>query len=220
MRKQTKHSTFNFECQYSNLQKKVINFYRTNTVSIITGDPGTGKTFTAIYYALMMLKDGAVEEIIISKPLIEVGSKLGFLPGTEQEKVSVYMDSYAGTFKKIIGEGPYNNLLNSKKVRFEPVNYVRGTTFENAIVIMDESQGLSLHELVTFVTRISESSQLILLGDLWQADIKNSGLDPFIRIARGIDKIDHMELGDEYQMRNPMIVNLYKNYKQYLANKL
>lgn len=219
MARQSNNQSFNFECSYNNLQKKVINFFRTNNVSILTGDAGTGKTFCAIYYGLMLLKDKAIEEMVISKPLIEVGSKIGFLPGSEAEKVSVYMDSYSATFKKIVGEGMYQYLIASKKVRFEPVNYVRGTTFENSLVIMDEAQGLSLHELITFATRLSESSQLLILGDPFQADIKNSGLDPFIAISRGIDKIDHMELGDEYQMRHPMIVQLYKNYKEYLLKQ-
>lgn len=215
-----KKCSFNFEYKYTTLQKKVLNFYRSNKVSIVTGDPGTGKSFTAIYYGLMLLADGAIDEIVITKPLIEVGSKLGFLPGSEQEKTSVYMDSYNATFKKIIGEGAFTSIMNAKKIRFEPVNYVRGTTFENSLVIMDEAQGFTLHEIITFVTRVSESSQLIVLGDLWQADIKNSGFDPFIQICRNIGGIDHMELGDEYQMRNPMIVELYKNYKKYLSENL
>lgn len=211
-----KHS-FIFEHKYTSLQKKVINFYRSNTVSIVTGEPGTGKSFTAIYYGLMLLADGAIDNIIFTKPLVEVGSKMGYLPGSEKDKISPYLDSYSNTFEKIIGEGAYANLLNSKKIRFEPVNFSRGTTFENSLVIMDEAQSFSLHEIITFVTRISDTSQLVILGDLWQADIKNSGLDPFISIARGIEKIDHMELGDDYQMRNPMIVELYKNYKKYLS---
>jgi len=220
MKKNTTAQGIQFDCQYNTLQKKVINFFRTNKLSILTGDAGTGKSFCAIYYGLMLLKDNAIEEIIISKPLVEVGSKLGFLPGTETEKVSVYMDSYSSNFKKIVGEATYRALLNAKKIRFEPVNYVRGTTFENALVIMDEAQGLTLHELFTFVTRKADTSQMLLLGDTFQADIKASGLDPFIRISRGVEGIDHLELGDEYQMRDKMIVQLYKNYKQYLKELL
>jgi phosphate starvation-inducible PhoH-like protein len=216
MAKNTNKQGFEFECQYNHLQKKVISFFKSNNVNILTGDPGTGKTFCAIYYGLMMLKSKDVKEIIISKPLVEVGSKIGYLPGSEAEKVSVYMDSYISTFKKIIGEFNYSVLMAEKKIRFEPVNYVRGTNFEDALVIMDEAQGLTLHELITFTTRISESSKLIVMGDLLQADIKNTGFESFLGICEGVKGIDHMELGDEYQMRNPMIVHLYKNYKAYL----
>lgn len=212
-------NSFEFQMSYTKLQKPVINFFRSNNISILTGDAGTGKSFCAVYYALMMLRDHAIEKIIISKPLVEVGSSIGFLPGTEQEKESVYMDSYINTFIKIIGEGSYKYLLNGKKIEFQPVNFVRGTTFENTLVIMDEAQGLTLHELVTFATRLHENSQMLILGDEFQADIKRSGLCPFKQITKGIERIGQMELGDEYQMRNPMIVSLYKNYKAYLNER-
>ena len=212
-------NSFEFQTSYTKLQKPVINFFRSNNISILTGDAGTGKTFCALYYALMMLRDNAIEKIVISKPLIEVGSSIGFLPGTEEEKSNVYMDSYYNTIKKIIGEGALKYLLNGKKIEFQPVNFVRGTTFENTLVIMDEAQGLTLHELVTFATRLHENSQMLILGDAFQADIKRSGLTPFIDISKGVDRIGHMELGDEYQMRNPMIVHLYKNYKAYLNER-
>lgn len=208
-----------FLISYTKLQKAVINFFRSNNISILTGDPGTSKTFCSIYYALMMLRDDAIEKIVISKPLIEVGSSIGFLPGSEEEKTSVYLDSYINIFKKIIGEGAYRSLVNGKKIVFQPVNFVRGDTFENCLVIMDEAQGLTLHELITFSTRLHENSQMLILGDEFQADIKRSGLSPFKQITRGIDRIGQMELGDEYQMRNPMIVSLYKNYKSYLNER-
>jgi phosphate starvation-inducible PhoH-like protein len=208
----------NFECQYTSLQKKVLNFFRSNSISLLTGDPGTGKTFCALYYALMMLKDKAISEIVISKPIVEVGRSMGFLPGTEEEKVEAYMASYASNIDKIAGMNSYKYLLMNKKIRFEPVNFVRGTTFDNALVILDEAQGLTLHELVTFSTRLSQTSQLIMMGDPFQADIRNSGFTTFIDvISKDIPGVGIMELGEEYQMRHPMIVQLYKNYKQHLS---
>lgn len=212
-------NSFELKASYTSLQKPVINFFRSNNISILTGDAGTGKTFCAIYYALMMLRDRAIERVIISKPLVEVGSSMGFLPGTEKEKESVYLDSYINTFKKIIGEGAYQYLLNGKKIIFQAVNFVRGDTFENSLILVDEAQGYTLHELITMVTRTHENSQMIVMGDEFQADIKKTGLTPFKEIANGIDGIGQMHLGDEYQMRNPMIVALYKNYKKYLNER-
>ena len=218
-RQSTSNSTgINFECQYTSLQKKVLNFFRSNSISLLTGDPGTGKTFCALYYALMMLKDKSISEIVISKPIVEVGKSMGFLPGTEEEKVEAYMASYASNIDKIAGMNSYKHLLMNKKIRFEPVNFVRGTTFDNALVILDEAQGLTLHELVTFSTRLAQTSQLIMMGDPFQADIRNSGFTTFIDvIAKDIPGVGKMELGEEYQMRHPMIVQLYKNYKQHLS---
>lgn len=216
-KKQSSTQPLELHGSYTTLQKDIISFFRSNNVSVLTGDAGTGKSFCAIYYALMQLRDGKASEIIISKPLIEVGSKMGYLPGDQDEKQQPYLDSYEATIKKIIGDVQYKRLIFDKKLRFAPVNFVRGSNFENAVVIMDEAQGLTLHEMITFVTRLNENSQLLVLGDIFQADIKNSGLAPFIHLSRGILGIGHMELGDEYQMRNPMIVQLYRNYKNYLS---
>ena len=217
--KEFNNSKFNFKISYTELQKEVLNFFRSNEVSILTGDPGTGKTTLSIYYGLQLLKDGAIEKLIISKPLIEVGSSIGFLPGSEQEKTDVYLESYKSTFIKLIGVEAYTSLLNSKKIEFKPVNYIRGTNLEYSFVIMDEVQGLTLHELVTFVTRLSSTSKMVLCGDVYQKDIKNSGIVPFLNIVKGIDGIGVKELGQEFQMRNPMFVKLYDNYKKHLNTK-
>lgn len=201
-------------------QKPIINFFRSNNISILTADPGCGKSFCAIWYALDQLKNNSVDKIVISKPLIEVGSSIGFLPGSEAEKTAVYLESYYGAITKILGEQGFKSLINSKKIEFKPVNYCRGTNRENEIVIMDEAQGLTLHELVTFATRIADSSKLLILGDPYQCDIKRSGLLDFINISKNIDGIGHMDLGEEFQMRNKIIVQLYKNYKKHLEKNV
>lgn len=219
MRKNKEGVGITFNIKYTELQKEVLNFFRSNEISILTGDPGTGKSTISIYYALMLLKDNAVEKIIISKPLIEVGASIGFLPGSEEDKTSVYLESYKSTFIKLIGVGAYQALLNAKKIEFKPVNYIRGTNIEYSAVIMDEVQGLTLHELITFVTRVSSTSKTILCGDVYQKDIRNSGIIPFLDIVKGIQGIGVMELDDRYQMRNPMLVQLYDNYKKYLNTK-
>jgi phosphate starvation-inducible PhoH-like protein len=219
MRKTKNAVGLNFSINYTKLQKEVLNFFRSNEISILTGDPGTGKSFISIYYALQLLKDNAVEKIVISKPLVEVGSSMGFLPGSEQEKTDVYLESYKSTFIKIIGYGAFTALLNAKKIEFKPVNFIRGTNLEYSAIIMDEVQGLTLHELITFVTRLSSTSKMILCGDVYQKDIKNSGIVPFLNIVKGIDGIGVKELGPEFQMRNPMLVKIYENYKHYLNTK-
>lgn len=208
--------SLNIKKEPTKIQKQVGNFLRSNQLSILTGDPGTAKTFLSIHYGLTLLRDGAITEIVLSKPIQEVGKSMGFLPGTEEEKISAYMDSYTATFDKILGMGSYSYLVKAKKVRFEPVNFVRGTTFENSLVILDEAQGLTLHELITFATRLSDSSKMIILGDVYQADIKNSGLPQFKKIVNNIEGVGQLELGDEFQMRSGLVLSMYKNYKKYL----
>lgn len=219
MKKRRDEVGINFNMKYTEVQKEVFNFFKSNEISILTGDPGTGKTTLSLYHGLQLLKEGSVDKIVISKPLIEVGSSIGFLPGSEQEKTDVYLDSYKSTFEKLIGEGTYRYLLNGKKIEFKPVNYIRGTNLEYSFVLMDEVQGLTLHELITFVTRLSSTSKMVLCGDVYQKDIKNSGIVPFLDIVQGIEGIGVKELGPEFQMRNKMLVDIYKNYKNYLNKK-
>jgi phosphate starvation-inducible PhoH-like protein len=175
------------------IQKQVGNFLKSNQLSILTGDPGTAKTFLSIYYGLNLLKDGAITEIILSKPIQEVGKSMGFLPGSEEDKISAYMDSYTATFDKLLGVGGYGYLVKSKRVRFEPVNFV-----------------------ITFATRLSDSAKMIILGDVYQADIRNSGLPQFKKIVSDIQGIGQMELGDEFQMRSGLVLQMYRNYKKHL----
>lgn len=208
--------SLNIKKEPTKIQKQVGNFLRSNQLSILTGDPGTAKTFLSIHYGLTLLRDGAITEIVLSKPIQEVGKSMGFLPGTEEEKISAYMDSYTATFDKILGIGSYSYLVKAKRIRFEPVNFVRGTTFENSLVILDEAQGLTLHELITFATRLSDSSKMIILGDVYQADIRNSGLPQFKKIVDGIEGVGQLELGDEFQMRSGLVLSMYKNYKKHL----
>lgn len=220
MKKQPKYEEgqFSFKVQLRENQNNVLNFFRSQPISILTGDPGTAKTFLSLHYALSLLKDGAIKEIIISKPLQEVGKSMGFLPGTEAEKVSVYLEPYQDNIDTLIGDSHFTRLIKEKKIRFETINFSRGKTFKNAVVIMDEAQNLSLHQLITFITRLDDSSRLIILGDELQADIKDSGLNILrTKITPGIEDIGFMELSDEYQMRNATIVALYKNYKTYLS---
>ena len=197
-------------------QKEVLNFYKDSPISCLTGDPGTGKTFTAIYFALVGLSKGTYDRIVITKPLVEIGKSMGYLPGTESEKIYVYLSSYNAIFEKIIGKDIYRMLISSKKITFEPMNFCRGISYEHSIVICDEAQNATLHELVTFSTRLSDTSKLILLGDDLQADIRNSGFKTFISLFGGIDGISYKHLGEDFQMRNKLIVDIYQEYKKYL----
>lgn len=201
-------------------QKKVLNFFRSNKLSVLTGDPGTGKTFLSLYHALTLLRDNAIEEIIISKSLQEVGKSMGFLPGSEEEKISAYMDSYCGAINKLLGnKDAYKHLVLSKKIRFEPVNFVRGNNFERCMVILDEAQSLDLKSLMAIATRLSDTSTMIMMGDIFQSDIKESGLPAFLSIIEGVEGTGTMELGREYQMRSKLVVDIYENYKKHIQNE-
>lgn len=199
-----------------NQKKEILNFFKSNSISCLTGDPGTGKTFTSVHYALSLLKDGAYDQIIITKPLVEMGRSMGYLPGAEKEKVDAYLDSYSGIFEDIVGKDAFRALVNGKKIIFEPMNFCRGTSYKYSMVLLDEAQNATLHELVTFTTRVSDTSKLIILGDNWQSDIKNSGFSKYVELFCKVDGIGYKHLDESFQLRNSMITDMYKIYKQFL----
>jgi phosphate starvation-inducible protein PhoH len=205
----------------TNLQKEVVNFIRQKGISLIEGQAGTGKDFCSMFYALNELyhNNSSYEKIIVTKPIISVGKELGFLPGTEQEKVGVFEESIHHNIIKLIGSDGLRGLVNSKKIEFVPITFCRGNTFDNSIVIMTESQNANLHELITFVTRVADSSKLILNGDTMQSDIKNSGFATFIELYKNVEGINYMYLDDSYQMRSRLIVEINKIYREYLNKK-
>lgn len=203
------------------LQKPVLNLITSNRLTIITGDPGTTKSYMALLYGIRGLLDKQFEEIIISKSPVETGKELGFLPGTVDEKLLPYKESYMDIITDIVGETKKNDFINGKKIRFEPLGFVRSKTFKRAFIILDEAQNCKIGELMSFYTRIHYTSKMVMMGDEFQADIKNPGLKLFTRLSQYVDGVGVKVLGDEFQMRDPMITEIYKNYKNYvLTGKL
>lgn len=132
------------------------------------------------------------------------------------EKYAPYEQSFIDNLQRIVGTYESNSLLNGKKISFQPINFVRGSTFRNAVVILSEAQNCTLHELVSFTTRVADDSKLLINGDLLQADIKNSGLKKYIELFSNIEGIDYLELGPEFQMRSKLIVDINRIYRNYL----
>ena len=139
---------------------------RNNTLTICQGPAGTSKTFTACYTALALLADQKIEKIILTKPIQESGENLGFLPGTIQEKTDPYMKSYFSNFEKIIGKGTLEWMRATGEIIVEPLAYMRGTTYDNCIMLMDEAQNSTMTQLMLWVTRLGNNSKAIMMGDV------------------------------------------------------
>lgn len=200
-------------------QKPVANFLRENNVSIILAEAGCAKDFIQMYRALEGLRDGEFKKIIITKPILELGTKIGFLPGLE-DKFSNYERSFYESISKILGRENINNVKS--KIQFEHIGFLRGNTFpESSVIILSEVQNMTLHEIISYVTRVPESSKLFINGDKNQSDLGNrSGLKDFLKIIEDIDGIGLLELDAEvHQMRNPMITKLNRNYVKFLNGK-
>jgi len=208
---------------------------RNNTLTICQGPAGTAKTFVACYSALGLLADKKIERIILTKPIQESGESLGFLPGTIEEKTDPYMQSYFSTFQKIIGKQTFEFMKSIGEIVVEPIAYMRGTTYDDAIMLLDEAQNCTMHQLMLWSTRLGRNSKAIMMGDISQYDIKkrDSKFLDFISIVTGEYnyKADDTksqqnyksQLNDVYNhrfevediVRNKFLIDLVDRYEKY-----
>jgi phosphate starvation-inducible PhoH-like protein len=201
-------------------QKSVANFLRENNVSIILAEAGCGKDFIQMFRALEGLDTGEFKKIVITKPIVEMGTSVGFLPGDERDKFAPYEKSFYNSISKIVGRENINDIKS--KIIFEHIGFQRGNTFpEQSVVILSEAQNMTLHELISYTTRLPQSSLLFINADPLQSDIGNkSGLKDYLRIVNNVDGIGILELDPKvHQMRHRMIVEINKNYRQHLESK-
>jgi len=207
-----------FRFEATSLQKPVINFLRSNQISLLTGESGTGKDTCCLFRGVESVVKKEYESLVIMKPCIEIGQSLGYLKGELAQKTSPYEKFYQDNLSSMLNKGVYEKIKN--KVKFEVSNYLRGNSINYSFILVSEAQNYSLHELMSIVTRVSQSSTIVFNGDLDQQDVRNSGFKDFIKIIQSVDGVGFMNLGSEYQMRNPIITKINREYKRFLENKL
>lgn len=206
-----------FRLELKPIQKPVVNFLKENEVSVLIGEAGTAKDFCQLYRAIDGLYHKEFDKLVFIKPMVEVGKSMGFLPGDTNDKLSPYEQSFKANLIKMVNT---HALINMKsKIEFRPINFLRGNTWDDSVIILSEAQNCTLHELITVCTRLSDSSKLYINGDPDQSDIRNSGLKDFLQIIKNVEGMEHLELGEEHQMRNPMIVKLNREYRKFLKGK-
>jgi phosphate starvation-inducible PhoH-like protein len=207
--------------QHVNLRKSQQQYSRNiekHDVTFCHGPAGTSKTFTACYTALKLLAEKQIRQVVLCKPIQESGEKLGHLPGGIEEKIDPFMQSYISNLKKIVGEEITQRLLDRKIIVFKPLAYMRGDTFDDSLMILDEAQNATFKQLMLFITRMGKTSKVLITGDISQYDIpkKNTGLPGFIKLMDGIDGVKNFIFTEEDIVRAEIlkkIVNRYEKYK-------
>ena len=199
-------------------QKKYVESIKNNTIVFGLGPAGTGKTYLAMAMAITAFKNDEVSRIILTRPAIEAGENLGFLPGDLQSKVDPYLRPLYDALYQIMGAESY--LHNSEKglIEVAPLAYMRGRTLDNAFIILDEAQNTTPAQMKLFLTRIGFGSKAVITGDLTQKDLPHgavSGLDMAIKVLQGIDDIDLVTLTNQDVVRHPLVQKIVKAYEDY-----
>ncbi len=196
-------------------QQKYVKAMQKSTVTFGVGPAGTGKTYLAMANAVMAFKNKEVSKIILTRPAVEAGEKLGFLPGDLQQKVDPYLRPLYDAIYELMGAESYQKLWERGAIEVAPLAYMRGRTLNDAYIILDEAQNTTKEQMKMFLTRLGENSKMVITGDLTQIDLPSgtqSGLKHAISILQGIDKLSIVMLTAKDVVRHEIVMNIIKAY--------
>ena len=195
------------------IQGEYLEAIKSNDIVFGIGSAGTGKTYIAANYAAAELYHKRVDKIILTRPNIETGRGLGFLPGTLEEKYAPYLDPFDNIFNRSLGKGFYEYALKSKTIEPKPLGFMRGATFDNCIVLVDECQQATKEEFKMLLSRIGKNCKMILSGDQDQSDIDNSGLMDAVQRLEGIPGIEVVRFLDSDIVRSRLCKQIIMAYR-------
>ncbi|MSS78536.1 PhoH family protein [Anaerococcus sp. WCA-380-WT-2B] len=198
-------------------QKSYINMIKEKDVVFGIGPAGTGKTYLAVAMAIKAFKANEINRIILTRPAVEAGENLGFLPGDLQDKVDPYLRPLYDALFEIFGFETYQNLVEKGVIEVAPLAYMRGRTLDNSFVILDEAQNTTYEQMKMFLTRLGYGSKAIITGDITQIDLprgKNSGLKSASRILKGVKGIEFMEFTSIDVVRHPLVQRIIEAYEK------
>ena len=198
-------------------QKRMVTAADRNDIVFAIGPAGTGKTYTAVAIAVRALKNKLVKKIILTRPAVEAGESLGFLPGDLKEKIDPYLRPLYDALDDMIPADKLGYYMSTRTIEIAPLAYMRGRTLDNAFIILDEAQNANDLQLKMFLTRIGANAKAIITGDPTQVDLPpkmQSGLSKAARILRNIDGIAHIELDEEDVVRHRLVKAIIKAYNK------
>jgi len=199
-------------------QKQYIKMIKTNTVTICIGPAGTGKTYLAMAMAVMALKNKQAGRIILTRPAVEAGEKLGFLPGDMQNKVDPYLRPLYDALYEFMGADAYQRLSESGVIEVAPLAYMRGRTLNDAFIILDEAQNCTSEQMKMFLTRFGEGSKVVVTGDITQIDLpreRASGLKKSAEILKNIQDIAVLYLTGKDVVRHSLVRSIIKAFEKH-----
>ena len=199
----------------SNRQNDYLEILRKKQIIFAIGPAGTGKTFLAVAAAVSQLMENKFDRIILSRPAVEAGEKLGFLPGDLKDKVDPYLTPLYDALNQMLSKDKLNSFMDNKQIEIAPLAYMRGRTLHNSFIILDEAQNSTQMQMKMFLTRIGVTSKAIITGDVTQIDLpqnQNSGLIDAIKILKKIKGICFVELDDSDVVRHRLVKEIINAY--------
>ena len=199
-------------------QKEYVDSISQNTVTIGVGPAGTGKTYLAVAAAVAAFRERKINRIILTRPAVEAGERLGFLPGDLQSKVDPYLRPLYDALFDMLGAETYQKYLERGNIEVAPLAYMRGRTLDDSFIILDEAQNTSCEQMKMFLTRMGFGSKMVITGDATQIDLpadKLSGLKQAVRVLKSVEGIGICELTDQDVVRHVMVQRIIKAYADY-----
>ena len=202
----------------SDNQQKLVEAFREHDMVFAIGPAGSGKTYTAIALAVRALKNKEIKKIILSRPAVEAGEKLGFLPGDMKEKIDPYLQPLYDALQDMIPAAKLQEYMDQNVIQIAPLAFMRGRTLNDAVVILDEAQNTTSAQIKMFLTRMGMNTKMIVTGDMTQIDLPSSqvsGLVQALRILKGVKGIAFIELNQKDIVRHKLVTRIVEAYDKY-----
>lgn len=198
-------------------QCKLVNEFNHNDLTFALGPAGTGKTYIAIALAVKALKNKEIRKIILSRPAVEAGEKLGFLPGDMKDKIDPYLQPLYDALEDMIPSVKLKEYMDSQTIQIAPLAFMRGRTLNDAVIVLDEAQNTTTHQIKMFLTRLGNNAKMIITGDASQIDLPRSvksGLIHALHVLRNVNGIGKVEFGKKDIVRHPLVQKIVEAYEK------